>query len=353
MTILITKAPPILPPFVDIVSIVKDATDPTKQLRFELGGFTTGTTRVLTPPNANATIAGLEVANVFTAAQKINVNSTAALFVEQDGVKNDVLVVDTTNAVVGINTVPNIAYKLHMVDARSVAGISARTIYADIDYTLGAGTNRNYGQYIDIRALGTGDSLETFGVRSGVAIANTGTTSLAVGVYNEVTMTASGTVSALYSGLYSAKINTSVAGAITTFVGVESQIETGAATTTTVTNAFLFRGTNSLSGGTFNTVYGLFIPSITQGATNYSIRTGLGLHQFGDRVKITQPSATAVAPTLFLEQLDLSEEFIEFNGTVATGNPIEAVGAKTLTTTHFIRVSVNGSFVYIPVGTIA
>lgn len=39
--------------------------------------------------------AGLGLANVFTAAQTINVNSATALLVEQDGVKDDTLVVDT------------------------------------------------------------------------------------------------------------------------------------------------------------------------------------------------------------------------------------------------------------------
>lgn len=47
--------------------------------------------------------AAVNAANTFTAAQKINVNSTTAFFVEQDGVKDNVLVVDTTNGRVGIN----------------------------------------------------------------------------------------------------------------------------------------------------------------------------------------------------------------------------------------------------------
>jgi hypothetical protein len=36
----------------------------------------------------------------------INTNSTTALLVEQDGVKDNVLVIDTTNARIGINTIP-------------------------------------------------------------------------------------------------------------------------------------------------------------------------------------------------------------------------------------------------------
>lgn len=69
---------------------------------------------------------------------------------------------------------------------------------------------------------------------------------------------------------------------------------------------------------------------------------------------VDQSSATAAKPVLLLDQADLSEEMIEFTGAVGTGNTIEAKGAKSLTTTHFIRVSITGvGYVYIPVGTIA
>lgn len=57
------------PPFADGTAIVKGSVDPTKLLRFEVDGFTTGVTRVLTPPNDDITIAGLQVTNIFTAVQ--------------------------------------------------------------------------------------------------------------------------------------------------------------------------------------------------------------------------------------------------------------------------------------------
>lgn len=46
-------------PFIDSTPIVRGSADNTKQLRFEVDGFTTGTTRVLTPPNFDGTIATL------------------------------------------------------------------------------------------------------------------------------------------------------------------------------------------------------------------------------------------------------------------------------------------------------
>jgi hypothetical protein len=72
------------------------------------------------------------------------------------------------------------------------------------------------------------------------------------------------------------------------------------------------------------------------------------------KLHVDQASTTAAIPVLILDQADLSEEMIEFVTTVGTGNPIEAVGAKTLTTTHFIRVTIPGvGYRYIPAGTIA
>jgi len=67
-----------------------------------------------------------------------------------------------------------------------------------------------------------------------------------------------------------------------------------------------------------------------------------------------QGNAAGAIPPLYLQQDDVSEEMIEFSTTIGVGNAIEAVGAKTLTTTHFIKVTLPGALTrYIPVGTIA
>ncbi len=44
------------PPFADTISIVEGSADPTKELRFEVDGFTTATVRVITPPDADITL---------------------------------------------------------------------------------------------------------------------------------------------------------------------------------------------------------------------------------------------------------------------------------------------------------
>jgi len=60
------------------------------------------------------------------------------------------------------------------------------------------------------------------------------------------------------------------------------------------------------------------------------------------RAIVEQTSTTGTVPTLELTQSDLSEEFIQFNTTVATGNPVNttALGAYY----GRVRVSVNGTF---------
>jgi len=72
------------------------------------------------------------------------------------------------------------------------------------------------------------------------------------------------------------------------------------------------------------------------------------------KLDVDQFSATGAKPVLLLDQADVSEEMIEFVSTIGVGNAIEAVGAKTLTVTHFIKVTLPGSLTrYIEVGTIA
>lgn len=83
-------------------------------------------------------------------------------------------------------------------------------------------------------------------------------------------------------------------------------------------------------------------------------KTGVGIALPTAKLHVVQGSTTAAIPVLRLNQADLSEELIRFESTVGTGNPIEAIGGKTLTTTHFIRVHIEGvGNVYLPVGTIA
>lgn len=59
---------------------------------------------------------------------------------------------------------------------------------------------------------------------------------------------------------------------------------------------------------------------------------------------IYQSGSAAAIPALLLDQSDVSEEFIEFSGTVAAGNPIDTAALGTYY--GKVRVSVNGTFKY-------
>lgn len=84
-----------------------------------------------------------------------------------------------------------------------------------------------------------------------------------------------------------------------------------------------------------------------------SDRVGVGVGVPLGKLHIDQSSGTGAIPTLFLDQGDDDQAMIALTATVGTGNAIEAVGAKTLTTTHFIKATITGvGTVYIPCGTI-
>ena len=58
--------------FSDAVLTLQDDLDPTKQARFQIAGFTAGSTRVFTLPDATTSLAGLAVAQTFSAKQTLS-----------------------------------------------------------------------------------------------------------------------------------------------------------------------------------------------------------------------------------------------------------------------------------------
>ena len=118
-------------------------------------------------------------------------------------------------------------------------------------------------------------------------------------------------------------------------------------------------------GGAITTAVGLKIGAQTVAASNFAIQTDAGIVSFGDRVGIglvapaaklhvDQESTTAAIPVLVLDQADVSEEMIEFISTIGPGNALEAKGGKSITTTHWIKVTLPGGLTrYLLCGTIA
>lgn len=81
---------------------------------------------------------------------------------------------------------------------------------------------------------------------------------------------------------------------------------------------------------------------------------GVGTNSPTAKLHVDQAGTAEGKPVALFDQGDVSEEMFEFVSTIGVGNAIEAVGAKTLTVTHFIKVTLPGSLTrYIEVGTIA
>ena len=78
---------------------LSDPADDTKQVRIDAVGITTATTRVLTAPDADVTIAGLEAAQEFTKTQNFNATTlTDAASISWDASANQVTSVTVTDS---------------------------------------------------------------------------------------------------------------------------------------------------------------------------------------------------------------------------------------------------------------
>jgi len=106
----------------------------------------------------------------------------------------------------------------------------------------------------------------------------------------------------------------------------------------------------NVAGGVIESYTGGALRSTLDASGNF----GIGTLPTTGKLVVDQTSTTAAIPTLVLEQRDVSEQMMMLDTTIGTGNAIEAVAAKVLTTTHFVKVNVVGvGDRYFPVGTIA
>ena len=106
--------------------------------------------------------------------------------------------------------------------------------------------------------------------------------------------------------------------------------------------------------GSYSSVFLNFYANSGNPYVYSAVPVSVGTGSSQAQLHVKQPSTSGAKPVLKLEQPDVSEQFIDFVSTIGTGNAIEAVGGKTLTTTHFIKVTLPGGLTrYMPVGTIA
>lgn len=142
-----------------VLNLTADA----NQITLDSDGTTTTLTdsstssRVITFPDATTTLAGLAVNQTFTQSQKINTNSTTAFIVEQDGVKDNVFLVDTTNAAVGINQAALTTSSLSILEASKnrildtaltvttrATGQSGHSLATTLSWTTGQGASTGF-----------------------------------------------------------------------------------------------------------------------------------------------------------------------------------------------------------------
>jgi hypothetical protein len=189
-------------PVVDTTGIAKGSSDATKIVRFEVDGLTTGTTRVLTVPDANMTLAGRDVANTFTAAQTYN--STVAY-------------ASTISS--GVSPTTNLAYDFGSSSLRwataYVGGINASvasTFAGNVSVTGGSSlimdratraTNQQFYWAVGGNVATTGAwAMGTVpsGVASTFALAHNGSTYMSVDESGGLTWTGAGTYSGILTG---------------------------------------------------------------------------------------------------------------------------------------------------------
>lgn len=143
-------------PFVDSTAIIKGSGDATKLLRIEVDGLTTSTTRVWAAPDSDLTVAGINIAQTFTAAQTFSANGAASA--------PSIVISGTPFAGTGTTSFPLVGI-LEM-------GATASTTWSTA------------GTYIGINAHGAGDLMNL--MKDGVSkakITNAGVLGLAGSVY--------------------------------------------------------------------------------------------------------------------------------------------------------------------------
>ena len=146
------------------------------------------------------TVAGATGNTVVAGALSTNTNSTTALLVEQDGVKNNVLIVDTTNGRVGVGSAPS--YKSHIVGDTTVAVLGNELLTNaddrtfDSDTTNWSGTGWTIGSSVATHVAGANDFTHNvvlegntyYQVKATIVTTTIGTVRLTIGSTNVSTV---------------------------------------------------------------------------------------------------------------------------------------------------------------------
>lgn len=314
------------------------------------------------------TVAGLEVAQTFTAAQTIDVSSTSALAVANS---DNYFVVDTTNGIIknlgftGIGVAATDLVDAAMVigTAQAITGGNAIRALSGIPQnlaltaqsggSLGAGT-----YYVRVASQDTETNTAFSLASSEQSITINGTTETAIKadwdavtgdplyrVFFDTSTMPDGSNVLSNTASTNTYTLTALSGSNRTIVS-----ESNAKYLNLTPEKLIFAGddiqfgllhkqpTIKLQGtttgrqGTIDIVNNTMTITGAGSGVDVAIypKLGVGTDDPAGKVHIDQDSATGAIPALLLDQADLSEEMIEFTATVGVGNPIEAVGAKSL-----------------------
>lgn len=197
--------------------------------------------------------------DTMTGALVINTNSATALLVEQNGVKDNVLVVDTANGRVGAHTAPS-----YLVDFRGT-------------------TTGNLG-YSFTPAVNPSVATATYGVDFSPSFSPTTAITNIFG-YNASPLlsSSSSNVTNIYGFRAQAFDAASYSGAVTNWIVFAAG--TPSLSGSKPTTIYGFRALNQGASG-ITTAYGLYLDSQSGATNNYAIYTNAGLNRLGDQLLI-------------------------------------------------------------------
>lgn len=181
-------------PVSDATAVVKGSTDATKLIRLEADGLTTGTTRVLTPPDADITLPGINIPQTWAGVQTFTL---APVFTDASG----------TRAALGLGTAAVQNVGAFLQPANNLSDLASATT-ARTNLGLGTAALKNTGASGDavglLNTANTHSGLATFTanilVGSGAAAGVVTATAPASGAGNNLALSAASAVTGNTAG---------------------------------------------------------------------------------------------------------------------------------------------------------
>lgn len=305
---------------------VIDEADESKEMAFSVGGITTATTRTYTAPDKDGTLA---LTNDKVETFPTDLSSGSIVFSDGTNLKEDNFHLFFNESAHQIE-VENIKLVSDGTQASpSLKFNDTNTGFFKSGDSVRLSLNNSTVLAVDATGVGIGTTspVDKLEVKDGSITINHTTGSA------HLQMNALGTAGTAFIDLSVKDGDADYDARFRRATGVNGELQ------------ILNRGTGNVQLGTDNSV-------------DLIIKTGgdvgIGTTSPTAKLHIDQASTTDAIPVLTLDQADISEEMISFETTVGFNNPITTVGARVLTTTHFIKVTLPGGLTrYIPAGTIA